>query len=123
MTNEVNEGPQFAQRRIAEAAVLVHVARAFNIDYRECVTQDWANPKHYQQQMKAYLSAPVKDQHRWFQQALSEAGYDPGGIDGIWGRQSENALLAFQSSQGIAPTGMPSAQLYGLLLAHDKQGS
>jgi len=31
------EGPQFAQRRIAEAAVMVHVARAFDVDYRSCI--------------------------------------------------------------------------------------
>lgn len=35
-----NEGPQFAQRRIAEAAVMVHMARAFGVDYRPCIAQD-----------------------------------------------------------------------------------
>lgn len=33
----LNEGPQFAQRRIAEAAVMVHIARAFDVDYRPCI--------------------------------------------------------------------------------------
>ena len=116
--SEVNEGPQFAQRRIAEAAALVHVARAFDIDYRDCVKQDWANPRYYQQQMQAYRSAPVRERHRRFQRALTNAGYNPGGIDGVWGKNSEMALLQFQSKRGIAPTGVPSAQLYGLLLAH-----
>lgn len=32
-----NEGPQFAQRRIAEAAVLVHLAQAFGVDHRACL--------------------------------------------------------------------------------------
>ncbi len=35
-----NEGPQFAQRRIAEAAVMVHMARAFGVDYRPCIQDD-----------------------------------------------------------------------------------
>lgn len=35
-----NEGPQFAQRRIAEAAVMVHMARAFGVDYRPCIDAD-----------------------------------------------------------------------------------
>lgn len=35
-----NEGPQFAQRRIAEAAVMVHMARAFGVDYQPCIAQE-----------------------------------------------------------------------------------
>ena len=37
LTDEVNEGPQFAQRRITEAAALVHIAEAFGVDYRKCL--------------------------------------------------------------------------------------
>lgn len=36
-SHSLQEGPQFAQRRIAEAAVMVHIARAFNVDYRPCI--------------------------------------------------------------------------------------
>lgn len=35
-----SEGPQFAQRRIAEAAVMVHMARAFGVDYRPCIAEE-----------------------------------------------------------------------------------
>ena len=34
-----SEGPQFAQRRIAEAAVMVHMARAFGVDYQPCIAE------------------------------------------------------------------------------------
>lgn len=36
-SHSLQEGPQFAQRRIAEAAVMVHIARAFSVDYRPCI--------------------------------------------------------------------------------------
>jgi len=36
------EGPQFAQRRITEAAALVHVARAQGLDYRRCLPGEQA---------------------------------------------------------------------------------
>lgn len=38
-SQQLNEGPQFAQRRIAEAAVMVHMARAFGVDYRPCIAE------------------------------------------------------------------------------------
>lgn len=38
-SQRTNEGPQFAQRRIAEAAVMVQMARAFEVDYRPCIDQ------------------------------------------------------------------------------------
>lgn len=37
------EGPQFAQRRITEAAALVHVARAYGLDYRRCLPGEQAS--------------------------------------------------------------------------------
>ncbi|MBA4264173.1 MAG: hypothetical protein C0453_03745 [Comamonadaceae bacterium] len=38
-SQRLSEGPQFAQRRIAEAAVMVHMARAFGVDYRPCIAE------------------------------------------------------------------------------------
>lgn len=37
-SQQSNDGPQFAQRRIVEAAVMVHMARAFAVDYRPCIS-------------------------------------------------------------------------------------
>lgn len=45
---------------------------------------------------------PVRD----VQQALSELGYDVGVVDGKWGKRTERALQAFQSSSGLPPTGI-----------------
>ncbi|TCU13741.1 TerB N-terminal domain-containing protein [Rhizobium sullae] len=44
--------------------------------------------------------------HRDIQQALSDSGFPPGTIDGVWGRKSINALKAFQKSRGLAATGV-----------------
>jgi peptidoglycan hydrolase-like protein with peptidoglycan-binding domain len=43
---------------------------------------------------------------RSVQVALEDAGYDPGPIDGIIGRRTAAALVAFQKSKGL-----PSGQL------------
>jgi len=42
--------------------------------------------------------ASVRD----IQTALSSKGFDPGGIDGIWGRNTIKAVRAFQSANGLA---------------------
>lgn len=116
IVSEINEGPQFAQRRIAEAAVLVHVAKAFDVDYRSCVSQDFADLKKYRQQIKSYLSEPPHGQFKMMQEALSEAGFSPGVNDGKWGKKSKAALIAFQSSNDLPLTGVPSVELYSLVI-------
>jgi putative chitinase len=40
------------------------------------------------------------------QQALQNAGFDPGGIDGEFGFGTQSALLAFQNSKGLAADGI-----------------
>ncbi|NBC36292.1 TIGR02594 family protein [Novosphingobium sp. FSY-8] len=49
------------------------------------------------------------------QQALAQAGYRPGPIDGIWGRQTIAALRLFQSAHGIAPDGLPGGRVMAAL--------
>ncbi|MBX5465888.1 MAG: peptidoglycan-binding protein [Firmicutes bacterium] len=39
------------------------------------------------------------------QTELQRVGYSPGGIDGIFGPETERALIAFQSAHGLTPTG------------------
>jgi hypothetical protein len=123
LSTSVNEGPQFAQRRIAEAAALVHVSRAFDIDYRPCIELGWANSTAYQSVLKDYLSESVADRNRRVQVALKDAGYDPGAPDGIWGRRSVSAMMRFQNDRGLPVTGRPSAELYLSLLQHSKSTS
>jgi len=39
------------------------------------------------------------------QQALSSAGYDPGPVDGTFGRRTEAAVVAFQEANGLSVDG------------------
>jgi len=43
---------------------------------------------------------------RDIQQALADAGYDPGPIDGIRGRKTIEAIKAFQEANGLTPDGI-----------------
>lgn len=43
---------------------------------------------------------------REIQQALKDKGFDPGGIDGVWGRKTIAAVKQFQSKQGLNPDGV-----------------
>lgn len=122
LSNTVNEGPQFAQRRIAEAAALVHVSRAFDIDYRPCIEIGWASAAAYQESIHAYLAKSDVDRNRLIQAALAGAGYRPGEPDGIWGNKSARALMRFQGDRGLPVTGRPSAEIYALLIQFDPEG-
>jgi len=50
------------------------------------------------------------------QQALANAGYDPGPIDGMMGPKTQGAIKAYQTAAGLEPTGQPSAELQDMLL-------
>lgn len=115
LSHRINEGPQFAQRRITEAAALVHIAHVFELDYRPCAELDWASPKADQAAFQHYMSLSKIERQRSIQNALVLAGYAPGAIDGIWGQQSASALLAFQRDSGLADTGVPSMIVYAAL--------
>jgi peptidoglycan hydrolase-like protein with peptidoglycan-binding domain len=53
---------------------------------------------------------PSRDRYKEIQQALSNAGFDPGPVDGVWGPNSEDALADFQEARGLEPTGRIDAQ-------------
>jgi uncharacterized protein (TIGR02594 family) len=40
------------------------------------------------------------------QQALARKGFDPGNIDGVWGRRTENAVRAFQAKNRLSVDGI-----------------
>jgi uncharacterized protein (TIGR02594 family) len=52
---------------------------------------------------------------REIQTALSDKGFDPGGIDGIWGRKSIRAVKAFQQASGLSVDGVVGPQTLGKL--------
>lgn len=47
--------------------------------------------------------------------ALKNAGYDPGSLDGRMGRQTREALKAFQKAHGLAQTGKVNKSTWNLL--------
>lgn len=47
---------------------------------------------------------------RGIQKALKDQGFDPGAIDGVWGRRSIAALRAFQSARGLTVDGIVGPQ-------------
>ena len=49
------------------------------------------------------------------QQALIARGYSPGAVDGIFGRNTSNAVAVFQAANGLPFTGTVCAQTYTLL--------
>lgn len=48
------------------------------------------------------------------QAALTNLGYQPGPVDGVWGKKTSNAISAYQDENGLLVTGVPS----DALLAH-----
>ena len=48
---------------------------------------------------------PSRERYRQIQQALADAGFDPGPVDGFWGPNSEDALADFQEARDLEPTG------------------
>lgn len=52
---------------------------------------------------------------REIQEALANAGYDPGEADGIWGEQTSAALQEFQETEGLSATGELDEETIALL--------
>lgn len=48
----------------------------------------------------------VRDSVFQVQQALAAKGFNPGNIDGVWGRRTEAAVKAFQSANGLTADGI-----------------
>lgn len=49
------------------------------------------------------------------QQALQILGFDPNGIDGVWGAGARRACAAFQQANGLPADGIPGPQTQALL--------
>lgn len=50
------------------------------------------------------------------QDALNTLGFETGGLDGIFGTRTRNAVIAFQRSKGIAEDGIVGCQTWTLLM-------
>ncbi len=55
------------------------------------------------------------DAVKGLQNALWSRGYDPGPIDGIFGSGTENAVMGFQSDNGLAVDGIAGPMTWGAL--------
>ena len=55
------------------------------------------------------------DDRKTLQRRLTARGYDTGGVDGVIGNNTKDAIRAFQADRGIAVTGEPSLQLLAML--------
>lgn len=53
------------------------------------------------------------------QMELVRLGYDPGPVDGLFGRKTEEALLTYQDDYGLPATGEPSDQLLNHMSKHE----
>lgn len=52
---------------------------------------------------------PSRERVRQIQQALLDAGFNPGPVDGFWGPNSATALMDFQEARDLEPTGRINA--------------
>ena len=116
------DGPQLAQRRIAEAATLIHVARWYDIDYRPCLESGLGDPAQYRSSLDRYAQLDARSRQRAAQSSLVRMGLNPGSIDGVWGGQSRSALMAYQSQRGIPVTGTLSPAVFALLESDSRRG-
>lgn len=106
------EGPQTAQRHIVEAAVVLHLADYFGVDFKPCFELDWGDPRFTRSLITDYRGKSAEERHAAVQGALGELGYYTGPIDGIWGTQSAAALMRFETDANLPVTGEPAAASY-----------
>lgn len=109
------DGPQMAQRRIAEAATLIHVARHYKIDFRPCLESGWADADGFRRSMQGYSEMQEQERQQVVERDLTELGYDPGPVDGRWDSKATRALTAYQVDRGLPPSGKISSAVFALI--------
>ena len=117
------EGPQMAQRQITEAAVMVHLANYYSLDFRPCLEAGWANPQISRNLAADYKVMMAGARAQSFQSLLHKLGYYTAAIDGLWGEQSQAALMAFEADNRLPITGEPSLSLYLVLNSAERRAT
>jgi peptidoglycan hydrolase-like protein with peptidoglycan-binding domain len=59
--------------------------------------------------------APTRAEIAEIQRLLTEKGYEPGPVDGLFGRRTSAAIARYQRDQGLGRTGMATRELIGHL--------
>lgn len=67
------------------------------------------------EEKKAYLEVKTRPSVKQIQTALLNAGYNPGTIDGKLGRQTKEAIRAFQKANNLNADGTVGKKTWGLL--------
>lgn len=116
------DGPQLAQRRIAEAATLIHIANYYGIDYRPCLKNGWGDPAAFRASIDRYASLRPAERFTEAQQRLSALGHGPVDADGVWGEASRRALVDYQVANRLPATGELSSVVFALLHAEPIDG-
>lgn len=62
------------------------------------------------------------DEVRQIQKKLQELGFNPGKADGIYGKQTQSAVIAFQKSKGLSADGIAGPQTLKALGLSQSQG-
>ena len=115
------EGPQMAQRQITEAAVMVHLADYYSLDFRPCLEAGWADPRISRSLAADYKAMTAGDRAASFQRLLHKLGYYEAAIDGLWGKRSQAALMAFEADNRLPITGEPSLSVYLVLNSAERR--
>lgn len=65
------------------------------------------------------MPSKSKENIQLIQHELARKGFDPGVIDGIWGRRTEKAVRAYQASAGLLPDGIVGPITWRSLFGND----
>lgn len=90
-------------------------------DLRKQQTSPLPNRPETSNKQRAPKPKMARHQIREIQSLLAEAGYDPGPADGLMGRRTKSAIIAFERDTGHRTTGQPSPQLLSDLRATASQ--
>jgi tetratricopeptide (TPR) repeat protein/Mg-chelatase subunit ChlD len=87
------------QKRLVQGEQLVRLPQALERLEWQLLEQMERRRKETVEQSAAHARV------RRAQQLLTQLGFDPGGIDGVWGRKTAEAITRFQRRQNLQPTG------------------